>query len=774
MINIQDKFFMDLTLGVETREQIQDFLEPNDLILFKLELDSGAVPPYFHIVIRSRSINVSNKFNRGNAATLRFGESLDRMFSYDIVMGEVNITDSNEQLGEQVVDFEAFIKRESIKFFMNTDYLNEKKNSLDMLKYLCQKNFGTQLISDITHVHDQPMVWRQCGQFNSHFMTDIWLHMNVEPDTPLLYIDTNLNVHLKSLNKIKSSEAKVIFTRETTQVGDRKHIQYVDVFKPQSYKALFGSMAQNHIINITKADRGTEIVEFPEVTKPELASSAIIEPNPDSGNIIRQNILESTNVYNDYNQTYYRNKAALNNLSSICGPLKLLGIYTDINLLDLVEVGGSGTATDGLYIVSDIHIVAGAGQLPYTIIYLTRDNNNHLERDVLTPKSQDLFAGFKGEIQRLYSLVRDLRKYVVMARQVIDGSMYRNLQNFIYNFKNDVLRSFTIAGISLDFTAKMQLINSIKSMGNGIVNDIVSRYLPAPFNTSLQNFIFQDPSRKKQVDRLLVQYAPEDGRLLIREIEGLVTDISLGLNRVSKNAQEVYKKAQVSTADYTTNNVAFTDSVNGVINVELRGNQMSVENIEKRVDRIIQDILYNTAGLDLPIPNIYLTESEKLYNDPELKKLIVNRIMRELEEKGYITGINNFDKVLLGEQPVTYEIINTINANRGTVISSRYWGAFNDPIELTEFFIRDQFRDTYMTPECTRLVRAVRGQRIYLAYPIYERDLKFIINGEMLNMDVIPDMNLGVKDNNGNTILYNIYLSPKGYNGNSNIVEVRK
>ena len=123
---------------------------------------------------------------------------------------------------------------------------------------------------------------------------------------------------------------------------------------------------------------------------------------------------------------------------------------------------------------------------------------------------------------------------------------------------------------------------------------------------------------------------------------------------------------------------------------------------------------------------------------------------------------------------MSFGIINQINENAGLVMFSRFWGVFNEPIELTDFYITDQFRDMYRTPEFTRLVCARKNQRIFVAYPASEQDLRIFVNGVLEDTEVIENMDLGVRGKNGSIILYNIYTTIKGYNSNSNILEVRR
>ena len=59
-----------------------------------------------------------------------------------------------------------------------------------------------------------------------------------------------------------------------------------------------------------------------------------------------------------------------------------------------------------------------------TVLFLCRDNTNNCEKYILDADvRKNAYDSFKSDIQTFYGFVKNLRKYVVMARYSIDGSL---------------------------------------------------------------------------------------------------------------------------------------------------------------------------------------------------------------------------------------------------------------------------------------------------------------------------------------------------------------
>lgn len=768
-----DKYCFDITIGVEgsTRGVQKNFLKQHDLLAFKFLVTSGAAVPYVTCSLRLTNKQLVNYFKEESEIYVSFGPTENRMETFKIVPGTINTTQGEPGSQEVVVSFEAVIDVASSKFLLNTDTRALNGTSLDVLKTLSKEFFGKELDTNITEVNEQPMTWRQDSDLNSTFFANVWLHMNIAPDVPLLYIDKNLQMHLLSLEDIKKSEPVAVLTPGKVQEG-KNQVHFINEFLPQQYRNIANVNTSNQIVGVFDADTGKINVKFPETDKPILAATKDVEKSK-TGYSTKENRWESANVFKGYKFAYQFNRAKLISLSSIFSWADIPGYQTRFKIYDKVEVIGVSPEHTGMYIISDIDYTLAHGSGFITTLWLVRDNINHVEKYVLKKDENNAFLKFKSEVQKMYSLVRNLRKYVQMARYVIDGSLHRDLIKFVTRMKGELLRSFTVAGISLDFNDMDQLVNSLKSIGNNLLNKIIATYLPAPFNTSLQNFILQNPTLRGLLSTLLTRHAPEDVRILIVEITGLLSDITAGLDRLAKDANNEQKKDNINSGN---KDVGFKDTPSGVTDVTVKDKDEvdKDKDTDEKVKDIVDDILDNTKDVDIPIPVISLDESQKLLSDKALRNLIADQILMDLSGKGYLEGITDFKDILLGNKAMDFATINTLNKNVGTILYSRYWGVFNKPEELTDFYITDQFRDKYKAPEFTRLVCAKKNQRIFVAFPKFEQDLRVLINSKFEDMEIVEDVDLGVRDKNDFPVLYNLYLSPRGYNSNSNILEVRR
>ena len=372
--------------------------------------------------------------------------------------------------------------------------------------------------------------------------------------------------------------------------------------------------------------------------------------------------------------------------------------------------------------------------------------------------------------------------------------------------------------------------------------------------------------------------------------------------------------------------------------------QQNTENIKNITDEFIK----NVDGLDIPIPDIGLNESESLLPKDKLKEVIANKVIEHLEGQGYLNGIDSgvFLQMLLGKKPLDFNTIKLINANTGNMLYARYWGTYKGQIEkfgkihkidnnivyipfvdlteelfigdsivingtthsngtytvknimynndytlietieeityyentpirtytticnvekivqstsmpdmteihllgryinflkqgvsinisnlgingecvidsikydqighktviythkyledivgrdkklqllvetdnstslyklsndtFTEDFIKEGFKDIYVTVPCTKTINALKGTKVWIAIPNIEKDIDFYINSNLVEMDTIEGVDLKMYAPGGAKLLYNVYISKDTYNSNNVILEVRR
>lgn len=201
-----------------------------------------------------------------------------------------------------------------------------------------------------------------------------------------------------------------------------------------------------------------------------------------------------------------------------------------------------------------------------------------------------------------------------------------------------------------------------------------------------------------------------------------------------------------------------------------------------RINKIISELLENVKGVDIPTPIIEIEDVQTYYDDVKLRNWVVDQIMDNLNYLGYLVGIDqDYFKSILDRYPsedgplLDYNTIQTINYNTGNVMYIRHWGSFINFEELTDYFVKDSFKDKFKTANCFKTIDARGGKRVFIALPsfINNSNTLFYINGIQKELSNTP-ISLHYFDSYNSEIPYSIYYSEEIFNSNSVQLEVRK
>ena len=117
-----------------------------------------------------------------------------------------------------------------------------------------------------------------------------------------------------------------------------------------------------------------------------------------------------------------------------------------------------------------------------------------------------------------------------------------------------------------------------------------------------------------------------------------------------------------------------------------------------------------------------------------------------------------------------------MNNTVGDSIKVRHWGTFTTYDDLSSFNINTSYVDKYKTVNAMKSLTC-RGQRVFVALPASETDVKFYINSERstdMETHVMDVDDLGYTDNHGRPIPYVIYYSTEYYDTVNLTLEMRK
>lgn len=650
--------------------------------------------------------------------------------------------------------------------------------SLDVIKsyfkkYYNIKNFKDSLSgSTISKVNETKQTWRSNLMTGNFFMMDTLIHMNIMPSFPLMAITKYNEVILKSFDELKKEKAKVNFTYKSNPPSG--YYKYSNMFHPQSYKYTsdyfsgFGKLIMQDIEN-----SGTYSCIYTQRDIALAASKGTDIAQGEAGAIVSTGLVNTVNTHDKYVEAAIHNSSKLLQLSSILGKLKLIGYQNNFypTMLVNVETQEQDSANNGLYIIDTIEYSFYQGDSAIeTTLYVTRDNYNHVENGNPTNKKENLNIS-KLTIGKVASGCRNCRTIIAFLHGLLNGDEKAQICNYLTSIKYNMLTNFNIEGQTINLNSKLEAVNSMKLAGNAIINAIISRIIPAPYDELLKN-IALNPSMMGNFWQIIVQFIPEDYRDALYEFIGLIQDIESLLKEIFDENSKIVTAQLVSEEYYDKYKISVDENSDGNITVNI-GENMDTDNINQEIQDITTTMENNTSGADLPFPILDLTDSEKLLDKDQLTDLIADKVVEELTDKGYLEGIDNMKDILLGNDPMDFNTIDKINENVGTILYSRFWGAFTDLTQLTDFYILNGFKDKYKSVWTTKLVDATGGKRLYFAVPQKEKNLKFFINSSRVMLDNV-ETQLGFYDIYGNPIIYNIYYTDTKYNSNSVLFECRR
>lgn len=791
-MKINDSLYFDLIIyDPHLNECVEGFLTYQDLITFKMVEHTGAAGIVIECCVKIYDNEIKNLFIQNNMVGFYIGESKENS---DFILTEITEVyyDQDARDNEHLVSFASVL---SVNFLFNRISKAYKGNSLEVLKQLAEEYFkipqddkANLIISDsikpkeITK-NNEPMSWLRTYSQGNFFMQDVWLHMDLgEKRCPIIAIRRDKTLIIKDINEeVKLSEPKCYFTNSITPNTKKYEIVYLNDFKIKSYK--FDSnlfMDFGTIINIKDIETGKEESKVIK-DKPDLASTKDTETSKNAGYKFLTNKYQSSNVHKTYKKCYYRNLSRLIHLCSFGGNLHVSGYISDINVLDIVNLSCGDKINEGRYIVDTKTTTFGFNTPIKTTFYICRDNRNFIENYVLGKGSlknliESLSKLINDKLQPILESVRNLRRLIVMGRQLVNGYFLKKVLNFLNSFKYNLLTSFSLFGVTLNFNNVLALMNSLKAAGNSLVNQIINAYIPYPFNYALRNYAIERPSFKTIMSKLLSTFSPaQEFKSLLVEINGLLADLTGTANDLYNSSYKAISISEYSQSGYSIGTLTpISEDGTTIIQPNSKDEDMNIQKTQTRIQDITNEFIANTEGIDIPIVDIKITESESLLPDYELKELVADKTILYLTEQGYLYGVDNFKDILLGVIPIDYNTINKINENVGNMLYARYWGTFKNNDEITDFFIKNSYKDIYVTIPTTKIINALKGAKVFIALPQNEKDLVFYLNNKEVEMDVLEGLDIGLYTISGYSLLYNVYMSKDTFHSNSVVLEVRQ
>ena len=788
----------------------KDFIRPEDVLDVEIVETAGASLPFIFVSLMSGDEEVLQHLIQKNTFTIYFGESQKSADSFKVQIFS-NIPPSTNGTGERfLVEFGGYILNN--QYMINRENRAYFGNSLLVAKKVIKDNFKMRpkggFSTGITKVNENQVIWRQeeCDT-TPLFLADTLVHMDIRPSFPLFTFDKYGTFYLRSFDEVAKIGATVTFTSKFPEKFGE--IQYINSFSVNDYRETYHLYSgYNKVTKIYNLKKGMEeyVKSYDE---PILASTKEAE-SLDGTMTVALNKYQGANVHDTYVEAFVHNTNKLVALSAMEGCIELVGrYYKQLKPTDIVRVktGGENKALDGLYVIDSIRtqIDMERGGVIHTYIYVTRDNKNNIENYVTNPKKGINIT--KKFFSSAMNSIGQLRVAYAMAQNVVDGRYLKEILSFAIETKRNLLRSFVVAGVGIDFNSSALLIRSLVNAGNSLMNTLISMIFPENIAYVFQDFLIRKPSLKALLAKYISYFIPTELRSIISLLTDSLFNTTNSLNSIAReNGIKVTASSTVGTLpEEVSLDLGGDDTVIDDTNTsEIDYTSDSQQRIQDIVNQLENNS--NWLGLDIPFPVLDLSESQSLMSDAELKKYVVTQTIANLTNLGYLNDLSEeqkdlFENILTGDQPVedisqVNELARQINANAGNIMYYRYWGTFDNILDLTDFYIKKCYKDKYRTLPCTKLINATQNAKLFFACPESEEDIRFYINSKRVevveNLDeLITDeetakeyqfkqvigyftIDLGFFTGFGAPVPYRVYYTNLGYNSNSVLFEVKQ
>lgn len=675
---------------------VKDFLKPDDLLDLQIIETAGTSLPIVYAAFFTSEQKIINHFIRRNKVIVKVGNSKTDCDSF-LVSIYSSTPPNNGAMGQRrLVEFGGFIINQD--FMVNLESNTYFGNSLLVTQAVLKQYFGADkskgFVTNIKKVNEDQVKWMQNNVTPCLFLAETLIHMDIRPSFPLFAFNKYGTFYLHDFDARMKAGPSVNFVARTPRSASE--IQYVNNFSIDDFKEMYNLYSGfNKVTEIWKTDKG--VIEYAKSYNEPVIAATKETDMLESSSRTSMNMIQSSNVHKTYAEAFVHNTNKLVGLSSLIGMLQVIGYQRHIRPTDLVSVSteGSDLTIDGFYIVDTVRTQVDMKRngLIHTYVYVTRDNKNNIENYIANPrKGLKILKKFFAELS---NAVGQLRVAYAMAQNIIDGRYMKEVLSFAIETKRNLLRSFVVAGVTVDFNSSANLLKSLTCVGNSLMNTLTSMLFPADIADVLRDFILRKPSLKSLLSKYIADYVPIELRSLISLLTNSLFTTTHTLNSIAiSNGIRV-------TADDTSGSATGTDTVTADVGDETVIDNTNTSEIDytsnstEKIQNITEELSNNSEwlGIDFPFPILDLTESQSLMPEGELKKYVVNQTVVNLTNLGYMKEltpeqIDLFEKILLGEQPVDQieevnDLARQININAGNKLFYRYWGTFGQGTEGT-------------------------------------------------------------------------------------------
>jgi hypothetical protein len=378
MIGVEGQYVFRFKIGDR-----DDFINEEDLHIFKLHEEAGNVLPTFLLSFDTIDDSVMKLIHEGNDLEVSFGRDLNSLQDISLVVTSVAPIRSGDS--KRNISVTGLMSKLP---YISTDRvsISDSKSGIEVLKEITSRYFNTTNFN-ITKSIDK-MYWVQSSLTDRQFINQLWMHSDVPDSFIACGISSDGNFILKDIKKDLKTKFKWRFTNDQVEKND--------IGFDGDFVINLNSGFINHWVGypreklIYDLEAGTES-KIMETATPITALTTEISRRADIEKRYAVAGVQNENVHANFWQAYLRNLTNLGVLGSVGLILSFGNRFEKIRVLDQVMFKEDDVATpkgesseflSGIYFVSSVTRILQNRQFA-TTVKIARESFNQLKGDSL-------------------------------------------------------------------------------------------------------------------------------------------------------------------------------------------------------------------------------------------------------------------------------------------------------------------------------------------------------------------------------------------------------
>jgi hypothetical protein len=371
MIGVDGQYLLRFTIGDQ-----DDFVEEEDLILFKIIEESSNTLPTFEASFAIHDDELLPYLNEGNELKVSIGADKNDLADVTLVITKSKFTRSGESA--RVITISGLYS--ALEYISSPKVsISDKKSGIEVINDIVSPYFTFD--SNITKSEDSQN-WVQTGINDKLFVDELSLHSYVSDSFIAVAISADGTFIVRDMKKMLNEDYKWRFGSD---VEDPDRDIAISGDLPYESEVGFMNMwaGYQREMKLVDLEKGTESMATEEIS-PFLALSSKLMRNASVGKKTFEHNIICENVDPNYWNAYLRNLGHLAVFSGIQATVSFQGVFKDIKALDLVMLrddapdssqNQSSDTLSGLWVVSKVVRTVQSKQF-WTILEICRESLN--------------------------------------------------------------------------------------------------------------------------------------------------------------------------------------------------------------------------------------------------------------------------------------------------------------------------------------------------------------------------------------------------------------